>query len=306
MTILYRKSDLSHANAWVLNNVSNRGRCKDILSGFADSWKYINAHLAGLCRRKILLGMFNEEECCAISSGSCCDVCEAKAQNQYVLEDCRKELKILIDALDKVGCKGEVKISEWIRGSKISWTDAFDKFSISYGNHQGKGIGYWRSFIKQCHVSSLIQLELKSMIKSNGHYAVQGVYYPLPKGRKLVEDGDTLLLPSLGIHDSSSPSTAHPSDTPKCTPSSIEGKRSRLGKGSHILTLVRKFLNEPENWKEVDAKKCYQFPGVFTKTCIQQLYYIADIAPSSVRPVMMFTLCGKTFNSLRDSLIRRD
>ena len=57
--------------------------------------------------------------------------------------------------------------------------------SISYGNHQGKGIDYWCSFIKQCHVSSLIQLELKSMIKSNGHYAVQGVYYPLPKGRKL-------------------------------------------------------------------------------------------------------------------------
>lgn len=58
--------------------------------------------------------------------------------------------------------------------------------SISYGNHQGKGIDYWCSFIKQCHVSSLIQLELKSMIKSNGHYAVQGVYYPLPKGRKLL------------------------------------------------------------------------------------------------------------------------
>ena len=83
-TILY---DLSHANAWVLNNVSNRGGCKDILSGFADSWKYVNAHLAGLCRRKIVLRMFNEEECCAISSGSCCDVCEAKAQNQYVLEE---------------------------------------------------------------------------------------------------------------------------------------------------------------------------------------------------------------------------
>ena len=27
-TILYRKSDLQHANAWVLNNVSNGGRCK--------------------------------------------------------------------------------------------------------------------------------------------------------------------------------------------------------------------------------------------------------------------------------------
>ena len=38
----------------------------------------------------------------------------------------KKELKILIDALDKVGYRGEVKISEWIRGSKIPWTDAFD------------------------------------------------------------------------------------------------------------------------------------------------------------------------------------
>ena len=27
---------------------------------------------------------------------------------------------------------------------------------------------------------------------------------------------------------------------------------------------------------EVDTKKCYQFPGVFTKACTQQLYYIAD------------------------------
>lgn len=87
-----------------------------------------------------------------------------------------------------------MKISEWIRGSKISWIDAF--VSILYGNHQGKAIDYCRSsFIKQCHVSSLVQLELKSMIKSIGHYAVQGVYYRLPKGRKLVEDGDTLLLP---------------------------------------------------------------------------------------------------------------
>ena len=75
-------------------------------------------------------------------------VCEAKAQNQYVLEDNQKELKILIDALDKVGCKGEVKIAEWIHGSKISWTDAFDKSSISYGNNQSKSIDYWHSFIK--------------------------------------------------------------------------------------------------------------------------------------------------------------
>ena len=45
-------------------------------------------------------------------------------------EDCKEELKVLIDALDKLGCKGEVKISEWMRGSKVSWKDAFDKSSI--------------------------------------------------------------------------------------------------------------------------------------------------------------------------------
>ena len=65
-TILYHKSDLSHANAWVLNNVSNKRRCKYILSCFSQSWKYVSTHLAGICRRKILLELFGEEESCAI------------------------------------------------------------------------------------------------------------------------------------------------------------------------------------------------------------------------------------------------
>ena len=34
-TILYRRSDLSHANAWVLNNLRNKSRCDRILSS---SW----------------------------------------------------------------------------------------------------------------------------------------------------------------------------------------------------------------------------------------------------------------------------
>ena len=37
-TILYRKSDISHANSWILNNLSDQERCKRILSGFSDSW----------------------------------------------------------------------------------------------------------------------------------------------------------------------------------------------------------------------------------------------------------------------------
>ena len=38
-------------------------------------------------------------------------------------------------------------------------------------------MNFWRTFIKKYHVVSLVQLELRSMIKSNGIYAVNGVYY---------------------------------------------------------------------------------------------------------------------------------
>ena len=92
-TILYRKSDLSHANAWVLNNISNKRRCKYILSGFSQSWKYVNAHLAGVCWRKILLELFGEEESCAISSGNYCDVCQTTVMCH---EDCKEELKVML------------------------------------------------------------------------------------------------------------------------------------------------------------------------------------------------------------------
>ena len=47
----------------------------------------------------------------------------------------------------------------------------------------------------------------------------------------------------------------------ECTRPHDQKKRS--GKGSNILTLVRSFLNESENWKELKEKQRYQFPGVF-------------------------------------------
>ena len=83
-----------------------------------------------------------------------------------------KELAIVIDALDKLGCKGEVKITEWIRGTKLSWTNEFDKTAMSYGNHCGKGIDLWRTFMRQCYVNGCVQMELRSLTKGNGHYSV--------------------------------------------------------------------------------------------------------------------------------------
>ncbi len=60
----------------------------------------------------------------------------------------------------------EVKVAEWIRGSKLSWTQSFSKTVMSYGNHMGKDIQFWRTFMRQCHVSGLIKLELHSLIKA--------------------------------------------------------------------------------------------------------------------------------------------
>ena len=51
-TILY---NISHANPWVLHNVANRDLCKHILTGFSNSWKYVQSDLAGICRRRMCL-----------------------------------------------------------------------------------------------------------------------------------------------------------------------------------------------------------------------------------------------------------
>lgn len=93
-TILFKKGDLSHANAWILNNLSNKPRCSRILTGFSDAWCYIHAHLAGVCRRKIILDAFGEED--VPKSAECCDVCS----KTHTLHDYKKELKVVIDARD--------------------------------------------------------------------------------------------------------------------------------------------------------------------------------------------------------------
>ena len=55
-------------------------------------------------------------------TGACCDVCITQGNSDAVYENFCPELKVLIDALDEVGRKGEVKGAEWTRGSKLSWT----------------------------------------------------------------------------------------------------------------------------------------------------------------------------------------
>lgn len=68
--------------------------------------------------------IFGEEDTEPTSLGDCCDICKTQTN----VSDHKQELKVLIDARDVLGSKGEVKVSEWIIlcGSNISWTDIYN------------------------------------------------------------------------------------------------------------------------------------------------------------------------------------
>lgn len=100
---------------------------------FSDSWKYVNAHLSGKCRCRVILDAFGEADIPAEFTSICSDVCENQAAYQIVDYE---EFKILDDVLKQVGSKGEVKISEWVCGSKVSWTNEFHKSALSFWNHR--------------------------------------------------------------------------------------------------------------------------------------------------------------------------
>ena len=52
---------------------------------------------------------------------------------------------------------------------------------------------YWRNFIKNCRVLNLVQLELRSMIKGNGMYSVNGVYHINDSALEALQSTEPLL-----------------------------------------------------------------------------------------------------------------
>ncbi len=239
----------------------------------------MQAKLAGLCQTRLLLDLFGETDTEALSSGTCCDVCASKANNTTPVKDMRQELAVPIDALQQVGCKGEVKVTEWIRGSKVSWTDKFNKCAMSYGNHCGKSIDFWRLFMKQCSVNNLVRMELRLLIKCNGHYSVYGVYSPTEHGRNSAEESQPVILPQLG-QPAHTTTAMKSGPSRRCNSTSDQppiAKRMRTGKGCHILPVIRSCLKEPENWGHIDSKQDYQFLGVYPHPCRQNIYFIPDV-----------------------------
>ena len=116
---------------------------------------------------------FGEDKDVNNDDTTCYDVCSS--QQSISLIDRKEELSIVIDAIDTIGTKGEVKIAQWIRGSTLQWTSDYNKAASSYGNSMGHSELWWRRFLRQSAASGALERELKSLIKKNGHYCIQGL-----------------------------------------------------------------------------------------------------------------------------------
>ena len=127
-----------------------------------------------------------------VPNSECCDVCALESCGN---SDVTSELSILHNAIELVGQKGEVKLAQWIRGSSLAWTDAYDKKVPSYGYSTEHSEMWWQIFMRQCHVLGLVQRELKSIKKQSQHYSVQGFYKISSKGAEFIKNGDKLLIP---------------------------------------------------------------------------------------------------------------
>ena len=99
--------------------------CLQHTQNFSESWRYVYAHLAGTCRRKILLEVFGENSDIPKATVPCCDVC---SMNKCPVSNHRREFEIAADAIDHLGCYGEVKITEWIRGRKQACLDVRQEY----------------------------------------------------------------------------------------------------------------------------------------------------------------------------------
>ena len=167
---------------------------------------------------------------------NCCDVCELTAESTEADHDLTEELEILYDAVQTLGSKGELKITQWIRGSGLAWTNAYKKSCMSYGNSQGHSEKWWWLFIRKCHVLGVVKKELKSIIKQSQHYGIQGIIYKTSEGETLLESGEKFMVPVNTSHDLVSTESVSSSSSNRAQlPIQMKSGKKTLctGKGSH-------------------------------------------------------------------------
>lgn len=73
--IFYDEKDADNACAWIKDHLRNKAVVDRILKDFSESWRYIYAHAAGICRRRVLQDVFGESSKDASATEICCDAC---------------------------------------------------------------------------------------------------------------------------------------------------------------------------------------------------------------------------------------
>ena len=195
------------------------------------------------------------------------------------LRDCHKELEVAVDTIEAIGSKGEVKLTEWIRGNKRPWMENLDKTRMSFGRGLGYSEKWWRSFLRKCHVLGFLERKLGHLIKANHHYAILATYHATQsraihhKEQILLNDteGDVVKRKLQRISDQSCSSTNPQSLNPPTT-------NHRAGKGGRIMDTVMELMSNRDFWEEVSCPADYHYLGVFSKERMQCMLFIPNIS----------------------------
>ena len=111
-------NDIQHVGFWARDMAKQHcsNDINDSAEQFSDALPFCYSHLAGKCRRIILVDMFGESA--TACPQLCCDVCAMEVAFISIVSSAFLSCKGAIDGLQKMG---EVKIMEWIRGGQVAW-----------------------------------------------------------------------------------------------------------------------------------------------------------------------------------------
>ena len=81
---------------------------------FLSLHRFVLAHIAGICRREILLEHFGEDLLSSCDTETCCDVCDTKMMGES--RDIQQQMGVVLKGTHSLGNKGE-GIDMWLIAS---------------------------------------------------------------------------------------------------------------------------------------------------------------------------------------------
>ena len=244
-SILYSDEDIHDLSFWLQN--INHQRKSEVAEAFSRALTFSYAHLAGECRREVVLEYF-ESDSLKEPNVDCCDVC---AMEVMLLKNRKKELALVIKAIEELGKRGEKKIAQFIRGGNLAWIHEISDFNpqdpqSSYGKSpQELSLGWWCTFIRQAAVAGYLQKKVDCGT-FQGRKASTFTYYEVSaKGvNGIGSKTDNVLLPDIPEESCLFYNTQSDSILRKDIPNHTGVQKGRKGSGFQPFNIVRNLLLE--------------------------------------------------------------